>query len=129
LSNNNKNNNDEPRSTPKNSNIQDENGERKEMKDKEAAAQEFTSRKYLRSLSVNNKQKEEETIILLINGKQDYLVDISSIIQALQTLTSCLIYYSNSKKSWISGSFVSSRVSFYLPLQRFQTIKLCKQLI
>jgi hypothetical protein len=43
LSNNNKNNNDDLLSTPKNSNIQDENGERKEMKDKEAAAQEFTA--------------------------------------------------------------------------------------
>jgi hypothetical protein len=43
LSNNNKNKNDEPLSTPKNSNIQDENGERKDMKEKEVAAQEFTA--------------------------------------------------------------------------------------
>jgi hypothetical protein len=74
---NNKNNNDEPLNTDKNSNIKDENAEKKEMKDKEAAEEEFTSRKYLRSLSVNNKEKEER-VILLINGKQDYPVDIST---------------------------------------------------
>ena len=36
------------------------------MKEKEATAEEFTSRKYLRSLSTSNKEKEEERVIYLI---------------------------------------------------------------
>jgi hypothetical protein len=104
LSNNNKSNNDEPLSTPKNSNIQDENGERKEMKDKEAAAQEFTAAN-ISSLSVNNKQKEEETIILLINGKQDYPIDISTTIQALQVLADSQDYNGRRRNRNVKGNW------------------------
>ena len=60
MSNNNSNNNVEPISTDKNSDIKDENDEKKEMRDKEAGAQEFTNRKYLRSLSISSNKKEEE---------------------------------------------------------------------
>ena len=62
------------------------------------------SRKYLRSLSVNNKQKEEETIILLINGKQDYPVDISTTIQALQVLAGSQDYNGRRRNRNVKGN-------------------------
>lgn len=63
MSNNNNNNNDEPISTSKNSNIKDENDEKKEMKEKEATAEDFTSRKYLRSLSTIEELMSEIEIL------------------------------------------------------------------
>ena len=72
------------------------------MKDKEAAAQEFTSRKYLRSLSVNN--KEEKRVILLINGKQDYPADISTTIQALRVLAGSEDYCNGRRNRNVKGN-------------------------
>jgi hypothetical protein len=67
------------------------------------------SRKYLRSLSVNNKQKEEETIILLINGKQDYPVDISTTIQALQVLAGSQDYNGRRRNRNVKGNRRANR--------------------